>query len=530
VRKRTGGRRGGASAPKRRVIRFYPNDPDATVGLLEVEPPSPLPGDPPYVIEGRRYAPAPYAPGTVAFQQWQGEASLSRTIRVWEEFFDRDFAAWHEGAPLRVRLRAGRDLNAFYDRRSLQFFYDTDRVTGRAVYAAESLDIVAHETGHAILDVYQPGYWSTPDPETAAFHESFADCSSLLVTLGEPAVRRAFLAEAGRSLRSSNLVSRLAEALGRAIHDNFGPGSVADPTRLRDANNRFRYAPPGDVPPSGDDGTLTSEPHSFSRVFTGAFYHLVIEFLASGLKDGKGPEMVEVARRRAGRLLAKAVESAPPGEARVAAYAARMAEIDRDDTGGTGGDAIRRAFGRHGIRLPRGAARSGAPGTEARPRRVGAYAALRALDPDRPGGSAALRAALGIPAGARLERRGWPARIGGVVREQLVHRHAVTTRLPLLGRSRAVIVEIACGCTLTRGPRGEVEGMSLAPRRDPTAREISGWLRPWLRRHAVAWGADAAWSTRELFRAGKVFRVAAGGKLERVYADAGAGRSALIRR
>ncbi|MEK7348363.1 MAG: hypothetical protein AABZ94_05780 [Candidatus Eisenbacteria bacterium] len=489
------------------MIRFYPNDPDATVGLQEVDSPTRLPGDPPYVIEGRRYAPAPYAPGTLAFQQWQGEASLARTIRVWEEFFDRDFAAWHSGAPLRVKLRAGRDLNAFYDRKSLQFFFDTDRVTGRPVYAAESLDIVAHEAGHAILDVYQPGYWSLPDPETAAFHEAFADCSSLLVTLGEPAVRRAFLEEAGRTLRASNLVSRLAEALGRAIFNNYGPGSIADPTRLRDANNRFRYGAPEKLPASGGDETLTSEPHSFSRVFTGAFYHLLMELLAEGLKEGGGPDMVEVARRRAGRLLARAVETAPPGEARAAAYAARMLEVDHAETGGSAAAAITRAFARHGVRLPRGA------------RRADRYAALRSLDPDRPGGAAALRAALALPAGARLERRAWPSRVGGGVREQLVHRHSVTTRHPALGRSGTVVVEIVCGCTFTRDPRGDVEGMALLARRDPTAREVERWLRPWFRRGAVAFGKDAARSARSLFRERKVFRIGPRGRLERVYAD-----------
>lgn len=495
------------STRKSGVIRFYPNDPDATVGLQEIPSPSPLPGEPPYVIEGRRYAPAPYAPGTLAFQQWQGEASLARTIRVWEEFFDRDFAAWHSGAPLRVKLRAGRDLNAFYDRKSLQFFFDTDRVTGRPVYAAESLDIVAHEAGHAVLDVYQPGYWSLPDPETAAFHEAFADCSSLLVTLGEPAVRSAFLAEAGRTLRASNLVSRLAEALGRAIHDNYGPGSIADPTRLRDANNRFRYGAPEKLPASGGDETLTSEPHSFSRVFTGAFYHLLMELVALGLKKGGGAETVEVARRRAGRLLARAVETAPPGEARARALAERMLEVDRTETGGAAGPAIRRAFARHGIRLPSGAMR---------PDR---YASLRSLDPDLPGGVAALRAALALPSGARLERRAWPSRVGGGVREQLVHRHTVVTRHPALGRTRTVAVEIACGCTLTRDPRGDVEGMALLARRDPTAGEVARWLRPWIRRGAIAFGEDAARSARSLFRERKVFRIARGGRLERVYAD-----------
>jgi hypothetical protein len=502
-----------AGPSKGDFIRFYPNDPDAPVGLIDVPPPGTVPGEPPYVVEGRRYAPAPYAPGSVEFQQWQGEASLARTIRAWEEFFDRDFGAWHSSQPLRVRLRAGRDLNAFYDRKSLQFFYDTDRVTGRAVYAAESLDIVAHETGHAILDVYQPGYWSVPDPETAAFHEAFGDCSALLVTLGEPSVRAAFLEGAGRSFRASNLVSRLAEALGRTIYDNYGPGSVADPTRLRDANNQFRYAPPDTLPTSGDDDTLVSEPHSFSRVFTGAFYHFLVELLAASLKEGHGPDAVDIARRRAGRLLARAVETSPPGEARVAAYGARMLEIDAAETGGGAAAAILRAFARHGIRLPRG--------TQKRDR----YAALRALDPDRPGGVSALRAALNLPGRAKLERRGWRGRVGGGVREQLVHRHLVTARAPRLGlgrgpaRARNVIVEVVCGCTLTRGPAGDVEGMTLLPRRDPTTTEVARWLRPWIRRDAIAWGEEAAKPATWLFRERKVFRVGTSGRLERVYAD-----------
>lgn len=504
-------RRRGPVAKGADVIRFYPNDPDAGLGPVDAPPPTPIPGEPPYVIEGRRYAPAPYAPGTFAFQQWQGEASIARTIHAWEEFFDRDFEAWHSGRPLRVRLRAGRDLNAFYDRKSLQFFYDTDRVTGRAVYAAESLDVVAHEAGHAILDVYQPGYWALPDPETAAFHEAFGDCSAMLVTLGEPAVRLAFLEASDRALRASNLVSKLAEALGRAIHDNYGSGAVSDPTRLRDANNRFRYASPEKLPPRGDDDTLASEPHSFSRVFTGAFYHLLVELLATGLRKSKGPETVEVARRRAGRLLARAVETSPPGEARMAGYGARMLEIDAAETGGAAASEIRRAFARHGFRLPTGG--------KARER----YAALRALDPDLPGGATALRAALGLSGAARLERTAWKPRVGGGVREQLVHRHLVEARPKSGTRGRTlpakILVEVICGCTLTRDPRGDVEGMTLIPRRDPTASEVAAWLRPWLRRGAIAWGDEASKSAATLFRGRKVFRVGAGGRLERVYAD-----------
>src|SRR5207249_11997429 len=155
------------------------------------------------------------------------------------------------------------------------------------------MDIVAHEAGHAILDVYQPGFWSTPDLETASFHEAFADCSALLVTLTDPAVRHAVLAEADGSWEKSNQVSRLAEALGRAIYDNYGPGAVSDPTRLRDARNEFRYAAPESLPSAADDASLAAEPHSFSRVFTGIFYDALVLDLARAIRDSPGPEAIE---------------------------------------------------------------------------------------------------------------------------------------------------------------------------------------------------------------------------------------------
>lgn len=521
----------------KRHIRIFPNDPEATVGLVPATPVAPLDADPSYVIEGRRYAPAPYDPGTLAFQYWQGETALRRTIRVWEDLFDRDFAAWHDARPLRVRLRAGQDLNAFYDRASLQFFYDTDRVTGRAVYACESLDVVAHETGHAVLDVYQPSFWSSADPETAAFHEAFADCSSLLVTLTDPAVRRGFLEEtraaqvrgaraargaraprgARAAARSSNLVSRLAEALGRAVHDKYGSEAISDPTRLRDANNSFRYRTPERLPEGGADGVLSSEPHSFSRVFTGAFYDLLIGLIARALRDTpEEPEpAVERARRQAGRLLARAIETLPPGAGHYRAVAIRMREVDQTEERGMASTAIEESFAAHGMRLPARTARQGA---RAPSRRASSYRALRALDPDHTGGAAAIRAALGLPRGARLERRTWSPRVGGGAREQLVHRDHVVVRDRSLGALSGISVPVVCGCTLTREPDGRVEGVSLRPHPHPEPSQVARWLRAWIARDAIR-PKDGTLSAVEHFRARQPFRVTRAGVLERVYFD-----------
>lgn len=494
------------------AIRIFPNDPEASIGLIPATPVAPLDVDPSYVIEGRRYAPAPYDPGTLAFQYWQGETALRRTIRVWEDLFDRDFAAWHDGHPLRVRLRAGRDLNAFYDRASLQFFYDTDQVTGRAVYACESLDIVAHETGHAVLDVYQPAFWSSADPEIAAFHEAFGDCSALLVTLTEPAVRQGFLAETRVTARASNLVSRLAEALGRAVHDNYGSHAVSDPTRLRDANNAFRYRAPSGLPSGGGDLTLSSEPHSFSRVFTGAFYDLLVALIARALRETPDePEpAVERARRLCGRLLARAIETLPPGAGRYRSVALRMREVDQTEEAGASSAAIEAAFAAHGIKLPSVASASR--------RKGGVYRSLRALDPDRAGGAAAIRAALGLPRGARLERRSWSPRVGGGVREQLIHRDRVVVRDRSLGALSGIAVPVVCGCTLTREPDGRVEGASLRPHPHPEASEVARWIRAWAARDAIR-PKDGTATAVEHFRARQPFRVTRAGLLERVYFD-----------
>lgn len=523
MRRARGAARGGSragGAPPAGDVRIYPNDPDASVGLVPATPSPREPGEPAFVIEGRRYAPAPYAPGTLAFQYWQGEIALERVIRVWEDLFDRDFAAWHGGRPLRVRLRAGRDLNAFYDRKSLQFFFDQDKTSGRTVYACESLDVVTHEAGHAILDVYQPGYWSSVDIETASFHEAFADCSALLTTLTDTSVRRAFLEEGSGAGRKSNLVSRLAEALGRAIFDNYGPGALDDPTRLRDANNSFRYEPPESLPAGAPDGELAGEPHSFSRVFTGAFYDLLIWLLAREVKRDPGEAGVDRARRLAGRLLGRAIETLPPGEARYRAVAFRMREIDQSEEGGVASIGIEEAFRQHGMVLPalaeRGrGARSGGPGAVRR--RVAPSRALRALDPDRPGGAAALNAALGLPRRTRLKRTSMPGRLGSGAREQFIHRDWIRVRHPALRRPGGVLVRVLCGCTLTRGPSGDVEQATIAPHPHPTATEMTRRVRRWLALGAIDIGRDGLRTTKAHFKARTPFRVGRGGVLERVY-------------
>ena len=153
-------------------------------------------------------------------------------------------------------------------------------------YSGESPDVLCHELGHALLDAVRPQLWNAASIEVASFHESFGDISAMLSALELPSVRDDVLGETGGRLARASRVSRLAEQLGWAIRQSH-PDAV-DPDCLRNAANSFFYRQPEGLPPMAPAGALSSEPHSFSRVFTAAW----LESLAG---------MVERARDERGR-------------------------------------------------------------------------------------------------------------------------------------------------------------------------------------------------------------------------------------
>jgi hypothetical protein len=183
---------------------------------------------------------------------------------------------------LPVDLDFGIDLNAFYDREGLKFFHGL--AAGRTVFSGESPDVVCHELGHALLDSFKPQLFDAASMEVAAFHESFGDMSAILSALQLPSVREGVLAETGGVLRRSSRLSRLAEQLGSAIRQSVP--SAVEPDCLRNAVNTFFYRDPDTLPTTAPATVLSSEGHSFSRVFTGAFFEGLAGMLATtGTRD-----------------------------------------------------------------------------------------------------------------------------------------------------------------------------------------------------------------------------------------------------
>ena len=245
---------------------------------------------------------------------------------------------------LEILLDAGQDLNAYYDRKSISFHHDT--VKGKLIHTGDSPDIVAHEFGHAVLDALRPDLWDAALDEVASFHESFADITALLTAMQLESVADAVLKETGGLLYQNSSLSRIAAQFGKAVNQ-LNPHS-APPDCLRNAVNSFFYREPMNLPCMAPHTELSSEPHSFSRVFTGGFFEGVAGMLKAHSAKPKPADVQQVAADAAA-LLGRAVRSAALSAAFSSEVAAQIIWADGPLFNGKYEDVLRSAFVRRGI-------------------------------------------------------------------------------------------------------------------------------------------------------------------------------------
>lgn len=168
---------------------------------------------------------------------------------------------WDSESPLSVYPRAGIEPNAFYSRheRSLRFFYfhPNDNENAPLVYTCRSFDIVAHETGHAILDALRPGYWSNLTSQTGGLHESFGDLTAIFTMLAQMDQCEAIIAESKSDLHAKTFFPAVAEQFGQALYGHT--------SGLRNADNDLKMS------------QVSNQVHEISQVFTGAIYDILAD-------------------------------------------------------------------------------------------------------------------------------------------------------------------------------------------------------------------------------------------------------------
>lgn len=346
------------------MINYIPNDPLAQTALpIRQQPPRP---NRPANRAGFEFvSPAPaenaFAPGTQEFLFWQSREAALAAVETWETI-DAPLTQWAPQVPNRRRLpllpNEGDQLNAFYNGANLSFFEHSDG--GKTTFSGASTEVVAHETGHALLDSVRPDLWGSPFPEISAFHEAFGDCMALLTALSDEATRRKLLQDSP-SLGDANFVEAVMEDLSDGVRRApvpLGPQHNASvPRRLL---NDFNWAIPSTLPMAGRPNVLTSEVHSFGQVFGGCFYDVVRNIFAGSAKKDDGA--LVLAAQTAGRILVAAARQAPDNVRFFQSIGRAMVLADGTLNNGANRDAIRDAFTRHNIALgtnamlaPRGA-------------------------------------------------------------------------------------------------------------------------------------------------------------------------------
>lgn len=123
---------------------------------------------------------------------------------------------WSATSSLQIVPQAGNDLNAYYDRSSLKFFYHKSR--GTIMFTSDSSDVVSHELGHAILDAIRPDFWSVQSLEVWSFHEAFSDIVALVSVMQYDSIINKSLLETNNDLYKSNSITKLAEEFGILVY------------------------------------------------------------------------------------------------------------------------------------------------------------------------------------------------------------------------------------------------------------------------------------------------------------------------
>jgi hypothetical protein len=273
------------------------------------------------------------------FMQVSVFATVLKTMYMFEEddALGRELSWAFDGPQLLVVPRAGEWANAYYERESgsLQFFFfPSTRYDNKTVYTALSQDIVAHETGHAILDGIAPDLYNAITPQALAMHEAIADLTALMMALRSRELSERLLGQTNGRIDGSQAFSWLAEEFGYE-RDATGRASY-----LRSLWNEKNLNPADDSIDENHQPNQVSrtEPHTLSQVLTGALYRTLVRLheeykSEESMRTGRSEFSVSgkalfLAREHFKRLILRALDYLPPGEVSFGDYGRAILAAD----------------------------------------------------------------------------------------------------------------------------------------------------------------------------------------------------------
>ncbi|MBZ0276991.1 MAG: hypothetical protein K8I60_12650, partial [Anaerolineae bacterium] len=259
-----------------------------------------------------------YWPGSSEFDQVNAFYYTTFTLRMYERYAQRTLP-WSFPQPrLAVDPHGGDGANAFYSEQDRLLGFHGFQVNGTFIYAAQSADIVSHEAGHAVLDGLRDLFNESFGLGAQAFHESFGDMTAVLVALHDDSLIQRLLEWTSGNLRMSSFLSTLAEQMTVTLRQQE-KHIQGHTIYLRNTLNTLTAKPFDAIPAnvSDPDTELSHEPHNYSRLFSGAFYDILVgiyERIRQADPDTPARIAIHRARDIAGYMLVCAVELGPVGE------------------------------------------------------------------------------------------------------------------------------------------------------------------------------------------------------------------------
>lgn len=220
-------------------------------------------------------------------------------------------------------------MNAFYSRTQNCLKFGDFVPSGQLerVFTCRSFDIVAHETGHAVLDGLKP-HWLLADapPQTGGLHEAFGDLTAIFLALSQLDQCDAVVAQTKARLHDKTFLADIAEQFGLALGGTTG---------LRNADNDLSLSQAG------------TQVHAISQVFTGAVYDILADLFALERNPAFEDDAAVLHRVAAWLrgLVLRALVAAPDIAATYADVANEMLRLAVEDgKPASYGDAIRHQF------------------------------------------------------------------------------------------------------------------------------------------------------------------------------------------
>jgi hypothetical protein len=237
------------------------------------------------------------------FHQINVWAIAQRILDFYEDFtvLGRPVPWGFNGNRLIIKPHATtQESGTYYDpvTKSLEFAYFHGRES--TIYTCLSHDIVAHETGHAVLDGIRPHFSDSWTLETLAFHEFVADLTAIMSALRNNYVRKIFIAYLEKDLPEKDFLAKIGEEFGKAISNSDFIRTAHNKVTMDDVYRWQRERPEDAV-------------HNSSQVLTGLIYDLLLKVYQGYRSRKHKPEAAAWhATRRLTQMALQPLDFLPP--------------------------------------------------------------------------------------------------------------------------------------------------------------------------------------------------------------------------